>query len=251
MSIYTNLGGGGGAGGNPFDQSLNQADDAVFSSVTIDTIKNSADTDIVQWDIDNNITIYNVDGVTPLLQTNMSANPILAGITYPNADGTAGQVLTTDGAGVVTFQDLFDQSLNTSDRPEFNQGIANISGAIQIDASGAVSLNGLSSWGTEGQVVTSHGTGSPITWENAPNPFDQDLNTSDSPSFSGLDVGAISFPAADGSAGHVMTTDGAGILDLGPVSDIADGTYVLGIGVTSDGTITFVNGRITAIQECT
>ncbi len=32
-------------------------------------------------------------------------------------------------------------------------------------------------------------------------------------------------------------------------SDIPDGTYKVGLGVTNDGTITFLNGRITAIQQ--
>ena len=36
---------------------------------------------------------------------------------------------------------------------------------------------------------------------------------------------------------------------LDDISDITDGTYTVGKGTVQDGTITFVNGRITAIQE--
>lgn len=32
-------------------------------------------------------------------------------------------------------------------------------------------------------------------------------------------------------------------------SDIADGTYTIGLGVQTNGTITFVGGRITALQQ--
>lgn len=48
------------------------------------------------------------------------------------------------------------------------------------------------------------------------NPFDQNLNTSDSPSFAGLTVAGLIYPTSDGSAGDVFTTDGAGNITLQP-----------------------------------
>lgn len=93
------------------------------------------------------------------------ASLIAAGLTYPVTDGAAGQFLTTDGAGTL-------------------------------------------SWGTGGggsvgtlQDVTNNGatTTNPIT-------------------VAGLTAANLSYPTSDGTAGQVLTTDGAGTLSWGSAS---------------------------------
>lgn len=46
------------------------------------------------------------------------------------------------------------------------------------------------------------------------NPFDQDLNTTDAVSFTGLTNNAIIYPTSDGTAGQAIVTDGAGNLSF-------------------------------------
>lgn len=49
---------------------------------------------------------------------------------------------------------------------------------------------------------------------DAANPFDQDLNTSDAVSFTGLTSNGLTYPSADGTAGQSIVTDGAGTLSF-------------------------------------
>lgn len=58
----------------------------------------------------------------------LSGSPVMInGLTYPSVDGSPNQVITTDGAGVLSFANPgnpFDQSLNTSDSPSFDRIIS-------------------------------------------------------------------------------------------------------------------------------
>ena len=68
-------------------------------------------------------------------------------VTYPNTDGTAGQVLTTDGAGVVSFQTPGSDQGNTLNEA-YDEGGAGV--GRQIDANdGAFRVNG-----DDGFIVT-------------------------------------------------------------------------------------------------
>jgi len=125
----------------------------------------------------------------------------VAGLIYPVADGTAWQVLSTDGANNLTFVDPpnpFDQNLSTTDSPSF-AGIT-VAGLIYPVADG-----------TNGQVLSTDGANN-LTFVDPPNPFNQNLNIPDSPSFAGITVSGIIYPLTDGTNGQFLSTDGVGNL---------------------------------------
>lgn len=88
----------------------------------------------------------------------------------------------------------FDQELNTTDSPTF----ASITVGGDVTLNGGVIYDASNNPGTEGQVLTSHGTSSP-TWSDptAANPFDQNLNSTDNPAFSALTVAGKSVVKTD------------------------------------------------------
>ena len=71
--------------------------------------------------------------------------------------------------------------------------------------------------------------------------FDQTLNTTDAVEFAGLVNLGLTFPTADGTAGQVIETDGAGVLSfasIGGVSSLTGGTGISLDVTTGDVTIT-------------
>ena len=72
--------------------------------------------------------------------------------------------------------------------------------------------------------------------------FDQTLNTTDAVEFSGLVNNGLTFPTADGTAGQVIETDGAGVLSFvtstGGVSSLTAGTGISLDVTTGDITVT-------------
>ena len=71
--------------------------------------------------------------------------------------------------------------------------------------------------------------------------FDQTLNTTDAVEFAGLVNNGLTFPTADGTAGQVIETDGAGVLSfasIGGVSSLTAGTGISLDVTTGDITVT-------------
>ena len=71
--------------------------------------------------------------------------------------------------------------------------------------------------------------------------FDQTLNTTDAVEFAGLINNGLTFPTADGTAGQVIETDGAGVLSfasIGGVSSLTAGTGISLDVTTGDITVT-------------
>ena len=72
--------------------------------------------------------------------------------------------------------------------------------------------------------------------------FDQTLNTTDAVEFAGLINNGLTFPTADGTAGQVIETDGAGVLSFvtstGGVSSLTAGTGISLDVTTGDITVT-------------
>lgn len=117
---------------------------------------------------------YLVDAANPFDQDLNTTDPVAFtgltsnGLTYPSADGTAGQSIVTDGAGTLSFAagaNPFDQDLNTTDAVAFT-GLTN-NGLIYPAADGAAN-----------EVIVTDGAGT-LSFAAAANPFDQDLNTTD------------------------------------------------------------------------
>lgn len=124
---------------------------------------------------------YVIDSANPFDQDLNTTDPVAFtgltsnGLTYPSADGTAGQSIVTDGAGTLSFAsgaNPFDQDLNTTDPVSFT-GLTN-NGLIYPTADG-----------TAGQVIATDGAGT-LSFASGANPFDQTLDTTSEATFDKL-----------------------------------------------------------------
>ena len=151
----------------------------------------------------NNATI-SVDNT--VLTKDNSGNVAISGklnsgaITYPNTDGTAGQVLKTDGFGVISWQDTPSSG----------------GGGVTLQAGTGININN-DVISVDNSVVTKSITG--------------DVTIAGK-----ITSGTITYPNADGSAGQVLKTDGSGVLSW--TSLIASGRMVAvplsSVGTTGD-----------------
>jgi hypothetical protein len=149
----------------------------------------------------NQMVVQNAGGSIELIP-NGAGSVILSGLSYPVADGTNGQVLTTNGAGVLSFNTV-------------NVGVTSITGtANQITASastGAVTLSLPANVDitTSLDVANINITGNTLSATN----IDGDINFT--PNGTGnVILSGLVYPNSDGTNGQVLTTDGAGNLSF-------------------------------------
>ena len=196
-----------------------------------------------------------------VLSTGTGKVSINGAYTLPNADGTAGYVLTTNGSGVVSWAaavasltvdagtggpqtvNLLTDTLTTvSADGNISTSVAKLSTTVTttLTLSSDLTINSVSSLtGTGAVELTSSPDGTTLhTWL---------LNTDGTTSFNN---NAYIFPAADGTNGYVLTTNGSGVISWGTPwtsagyqtsSDVS--TYVTGLGYqTSSDVSTYVTG---------
>lgn len=144
-------------------------------------------------------------GVYAMFNTDASGASVSGGVmTVTGTYNTGNGIFNDDEIVTVSFDasgsggggggNPFDQDLNTDDNVYFASVSISSGGTnnIILYETGDILVGGVTgSVGTEGQVLTSHGASTPVTWEDAPNPFDQSLNQADSPLFSALYTGSI------------------------------------------------------------
>jgi hypothetical protein len=156
-------------------------------------------------DFDSLIFDYNGFASTVVFEISgaISINdPSVSGYTFPAADGTANQILETDGSGTLTWVDppsggddlgnhtasqdlnMLGYNINNVDRLRFygSLGFWDIIGD-------AASPNLTISLSTGGELIRLNGSGETITFHDE-----------------------YTFPTADGAANRVLTTDGSGTL---------------------------------------
>ncbi len=98
--------------------------------------------------LDGNITITAVG----------SGNIVLDGMSFPNADGTAGQVLSTNGSAVISYVPVITEIIDTADANQTNWGVAELPngyvvGRIAVFLNGVKLLNGTDFTATNGADV--------------------------------------------------------------------------------------------------
>lgn len=159
-----------------------------------------------------------IPAVTPDLQTVTTQGAITtdtidvgglvaAGLSYPTADGAAGDVLTTDGAGALSFVAFPIGDLQTvTDNGSVTTNPVTVASIVTTGNGGYFEGNALGNIQVVAEGVGGFGVhdGTTIRGTFAGN---GDINTQGSLTASGL-----SYPIADGAAGEVLTTDGAGNL---------------------------------------
>ncbi len=139
---------------------------------------------------------------------NGSGKVVIDGLSHPTADGSANQVLKTDGSGNLSF---VDQS---------SGGIASVVADTTPQLGGSLDVNG--------QSIVSASNG----------------NIAITPNGSGkIILDGLSFPTADGSADQVLKTDGSGNLSFVAQSTGGGGGSLTATadGALSDGTLVAVN----------
>ena len=174
----------------------------------------------------NNNSIVSTSGLDIRITPDASGNVVLDGIKYPQADGTGGQVLQTNGAGQLLFATVgggsgtvtevttnaplsvasgtstpdltitqattsVDGYLTSTDWNTFNNKLSSVGGDATPILSGNLDVNGNSivSLGNGDISITPDGAGSVI-------------------------LDGISYPQADGTIDQVLKTDGAGQLSF-------------------------------------
>ena len=210
----------------------------------------------------NNNSIVSAGGLDIRITPDTSGNVVLDGIKYPQADGTGGQVLQTNGAGQLSFATVggsgtvtevttnaplsvtsgtstpdltitqattsVDGYLTSTDWNTFNNKLSSVGGDATPILSGNLDVNGNSivSLGNGDISITPDGAGSVI-------------------------LDGISYPQADGTIDQVLKTDGAGQLSFtsqtsGTVTSVGGTGTVNGLTltgtVTSSGNLTLGGG---------
>ena len=136
---------------------------------------------------------------------NGSGKVVIDGLSHPTSDGSANQVLKTDGSGNLSF---VDQS---------SGGIASVAADTTPQLGGSLDVNG--------QAIVSASNG----------------NIAITPNGSGkIVLDGLSFPPADGSASQVLQTDGSGQLSFadqsGGLSAVNSHTQTVSSDVTVSAT---------------
>ncbi len=116
--------------------------------------------------VDNNATDY---AAFLAGRVSLGHDPVLNRYFMPGADGTAGQVMTTDGAGNLSFQ-TFSVAANTLDEA-YDEGGAGAGRTITADA-GAVTVAGQDGFFVTGAGYGASGTAMPVLGEGARMFFD-------------------------------------------------------------------------------
>ncbi len=147
---------------------------------------------------------------------NGSGKVIIDGLSHPTADGSANQVLKTDGSGNLSFTTMA------------SGGLGNISEdtSPQLGGDLDVQTNSIVSTSNRNIAITPNGSGKVI-------------------------LDGLSFPTADGSADQVLKTDGSGNLSFvdqatggggGNLTAVATGALTDGatVAINADGTVSII-----------
>tara|TARA_A200000159_G_scaffold31554_1_gene28120 strand:+ start:542 stop:1408 length:867 start_codon:yes stop_codon:yes gene_type:complete len=154
-------------------------------------------------DVNGNSVVSASDGniaITP----NGTGSVVIDGLSHPQADGSAGQFMKTDGSGQLSFAtvDLTAINILTDTSPQ-------LGGNLDVNGNSIVSAS-------NGNIaITPNGSGSVV-------------------------IDGLSHPQADGSAGQFMKTDGSGQLsfatvDLTAINIVTDTTPQLGGTLDTNG----------------
>ena len=131
----------------------------------------------------NGQSIVSVSNGNIPITPNGSGRIILDGLTWPDTDGTNGQVLKTNGAGSLTFQDDATGGGGGSLNNVVEDLTPQLGGDLDINGRSLVSVS-------NGNIpITPNGTGSVV-------------------------LDGLNWPQADGTADQVLKTDGAGNLSF-------------------------------------
>ena len=251
-TVLTNDGSGNlswAATGNPFDQSLNTTDNVLFNIVGATT---EVDSPLIYTDEIRSYSISDVtikNGIADVWTFRADGYTQFPSYTFPYFDGTASQVLLTDGAGNISFADRnpFDQSLNITDNVEFasvktptiyTQTIRpfdNTTNQIGIDTTGT----GTYQTGKAGLFVEQS-----ASIPNGIAGFNINSNLWYFLNDGRTQFPNYIFPAADGAPNEVLTTNGLGQISWALPGGGGSTFGNITVGVVTDNTISTTTGDL-------
>lgn len=209
--------------------------------------------------IEANADVTDTDNVVASLTAGSNITISAGGVIASTASGAVDSVNTQTGAVVLDADDISDST--TTNKFTTAADISKLAG-IEAGATAdqtASEIRALVESATDSNVftdadhtkldgieasadvtdtanVTAAGAvmDSELTSEASVKALNQGVATTDSPTFAGLDVGAVSYTATDGTDGQVLTTDGSGNAAF---ESLPAGTYlnVKDFGATGDG----------------
>jgi hypothetical protein len=260
------------------------------------------DNRIVRWDgsiaiQSSAVTLDDSGNLTGIVNITASGTAILTGLTYPSTDGASGNAIITDGAGNLSFGAVsgsgvvqgagvgvdnrvtrWDGSVAIQSSAVTLDDSGNLTGIVNITASGTVILTGLtypSTDGASGSVLITNGAGmlsfAPVSssggvlgagsgvdnrvtrWDGSVAIQSSAVTLDDSGNLTGIVnitvsgtaiLTGLTYPITDGTAGQSIVTDGAGTLSFASGMGISGGITV---PASVDNRITRYNGT-TALQ---
>ena len=241
---FTTVSGGGSPGGATTQVQFNNA--GAFAGDAGLTYNSTTDT----------LTGVNLTGTTVT-----TTNLVSGGVTYPTADGTAGQILSTDGSGTLSFISSSLSPGGATTQLQFNDGGAfggdstltfnkttNLLSVSSLEVAGVSTFNNQATFNAS--VIIGDSSGDQISINGRINTdliavsTSYDLGSTAKPwgaTFTNaLRVASLNYPAVDGAAGQVITTNGSGTLSFGtPAAAGISGEVMYNSGGSFAGESTF------------
>lgn len=171
----------------------------------------------------NSLVSTNTDGninITP----NGNGQVVIDGLTWPNSDGTAGQVLTTNGAGVLSWTTVSGGGGMSNFTLTPGTNITLNGGGAPVVVSNGSNITIASTGGGGGGISAVVDDTTPqlggdldVNGHSIVSTSNGDINIT--PNGSGSVVlDGLSYPQADGTANQLMGTDGAGQIQFGNIT---------------------------------
>lgn len=193
---------------------------------TINNVRPIPNLSSLDQDLDvNGNSIISSSNQDITITPNGTGSIVLDGLSWPQADGTANQILKTDGAGNLGFA-TYSSDLVNDTSPQLAGNLDTQSYSISIGTSGKGFIDASSN-----ELLLFTYSGSEVNYINIRNASsgldptisaagdDANIDLAISPKGSGaVVISGLRYPTADGSANQVLTTNGFGTLSFSTAS---------------------------------
>ena len=168
----------------------------------------------------NGQSIVSVSAGNILITPDTTGSVIIDGLSHPQADGTTGQFLKTDGAGQLAFATVTQATGNELENV-VEDTTPQLGGNLDVNGQSIVSVS-------NGNInVAPNGTGEFIvtgssTFTGGIYDFDNiriDGNGISNTTVNAITIEGLSYPKSDGTSGQVLTTNGSGTLSFQNVTE--------------------------------
>ena len=238
------------------------------STVKVDKIRGSASTEVkLDGDLDvNGNSIVSASNGNIAITPNGSGKVVVDGLSLPTADGSADQILKTDGSANIGFTTLdiskdpspqLGSDLDVNGNSIVSTSNANIN--ITPNGTGDVNLGAdtvMVGDNNANATITTQGTGDlTLSTNSGTNSGTIAIadgangNISLTPNGSGkVVIDGLSYPDADGSANQLLTTNGSGVISF---ADAGGGKVLQVVHTLKDDTFTTSSTSFTTVTGLT